>query len=65
MKNKVMLWLVWTMVSCSSLAEVQKTLSKLTNSESLSAKIVVINSQRSFLGVWSDPYYIFYVKGIL
>ena len=65
MKNKIVLWLIWTMVSCSSLADVQKTLNGLTNSESLTAKIVVINSKRSFLGALSDPYYVFYVKGIL
>ena len=62
MKNWLLI--MWTMVSCSTLDEVKKLLDGLPATEAMSAKIVVINSQRSFLGAWSDPYYVFYAKGL-
>lgn len=64
MKSKLLkfMLLVWVMQPCSTLEEVEKFLNKLPRDQAVLAKIVVINSQRSFLGVLSTPYYIFYEK---
>lgn len=52
----------WTMYTCGTLDCVTQFLNTLPVERALEAKIVVINSQRSFLGVLSDPYYIYYRK---
>lgn len=66
MKNILLsiLAVVWIMKGCFTLDDVKRFLNTLPLSESLNAKIVVINSQRSFLGKLSTPYYVLYPKGL-
>lgn len=52
--------LAWVIQPCGTLEEVAKFLNKLPTAQAINAKVVVINSQRSFFGVWSTPYYVFY-----
>jgi len=52
--------LVWHQHSCMTLDDVKAFLDKLPPDRALEAKIVVLNSQRSFLGALSEPYYILY-----
>ncbi|MGH7974867.1 MAG: hypothetical protein ACREBR_05030 [bacterium] len=54
------LMLVWVMKGCYTLDDVTKLLNSLTPTQVASAKIVAINSQRSPLGMFSTPYYVWY-----
>ena len=50
----------WQMQTCDTLDCVTDFLNKLPVQDALEAKVIVINSQRSLLGVLSNPYYIYY-----
>jgi hypothetical protein len=52
--------LTWTIQVCDTLDEVTEFLNKLPLERALEAKIVTINSTRSFMGVWSAPYRVYY-----
>ena len=52
--------LTWAMQTCSTLEEVTQFLNTLPEERALEAKVLTINSQRSFGGVFSSPYRIFY-----
>jgi hypothetical protein len=52
--------LVWKMESCGTLDCVTAQLNRLPPDRALEAKVVVINSTRSFMGALSNPYYIYY-----
>ena len=61
MKNLCLLILaLWFMKPCFTLEDVTTFLNKLPEDSAISAKIVVINSQRSFMGTLSSPYYVYY-----
>ena len=55
-----LLALIWVIKPCFTLEEVETFLNELPLERALEAKIVVINSQRSFLSSMSNPYYVFY-----
>lgn len=63
MKRLLMvLLMVWAMQACDTLEAVLQFFNGLQDWQTEKAKIVVINSQRSFFGVLSTPYYVFYPK---
>ena len=63
MKNFiVILLLVWAIKDCFTLEDVSAFLNSLPPERAVEAKVVVINSQRSFLGALSSPYQVFYRK---
>ena len=51
---------LWLLKPCFTLEEVTKFLNSLSPGVADTAKIVAINSQRSFLGSLSTPYYVWY-----
>lgn len=53
---------VWVMKDCFDLPCVTRTLNELPPDRAVDAKVIAINSQRSFLGALSSPYYIWYRK---
>lgn len=52
--------LTWKMEGCYTLDDVTVFLNKLPAERALEAKVVAINSQRSFLGTLSTPYYVWH-----
>lgn len=50
----------WRMHGCFSLDEVTNFLNNLPPGRATEAKVIAINSQRSFLGSLSTPYYVWY-----
>jgi len=50
----------WVMQGCFTLQDVTDFLNKLPPERAIEAKVVAINSQRSFLGSLSTPYYVWY-----
>ena len=54
--------ITWNIQSCGTLECVTEFLNKLPIDRAIEAKITTINSQRSFMGVLSDPYKIWYRK---
>lgn len=52
----------WAMKDCYTLDDVTAFLNKLPPDRATDAKVLAINSQRSFLGTWSTPYYVWYRK---
>lgn len=64
-KHWILILVVWVMKGCFTLDDVTTFLNSLPFQEALQAKVVVINSQRSFVGALSTPYYVWYPKGML
>ncbi len=48
----------WVYESYFTIEDLMTALNALPVDKQLEAKIIVINSQRSFVGIWSDPYYL-------
>ncbi len=48
----------WVYESYFTIENLMTALNALPVDKQLEAKIMVINSQRSMLGAWSDPYYL-------
>lgn len=61
MKKLIMLLvLVWVAKSFFTIEDMMRFINQLPLERAMEAKIIVINSQRSFLGAASDPYYLIY-----
>lgn len=52
----------WVMVPCYTLDDVTRLLNTLPPADALEAKVIANNSQRSLLGVWSNPYHVWHRK---
>lgn len=52
--------LTWVMRACFTLEDVTSFLNTLPTERALEAKVIAMNSQRSFLGMFSTPYYVWY-----
>lgn len=66
MKKLIMtLCFVWVMKDCFTLDDVTKFLNTLPLDQALHAKVIAINSQRSFAGVFTTPYYVWYNKDLV
>lgn len=52
----------WYMKDCFTLEDVTVFLNQLPPESAATAKVTTINSQRSFLGSMSSPYYVWYRK---
>jgi len=52
----------WVMQDCYTLDDVTALLNRLPADRAVDAKVLAINSQRSFLGAASTPYYVWYRK---
>lgn len=52
----------WVMEGCDTLEQVTALLNRLPPDRATDAKVTTINSQRSFMGVLSTPYYVWYRK---
>lgn len=52
----------WAMKDCFTLDDVTKFLNALPPDRAADAKVLAINSQRSFLGAMDTPYYVWYRK---
>lgn len=50
----------WAMKDCYTLDDVTAFLNTLPTDRAVDAKVLAINSQRSFLGSMSTPYYVWY-----
>lgn len=61
-KNILILLLVWVSQSFFTIDDMVKFLNGLPEDRAKEAKILVINSQRSFLSTLSSPYYLIYRK---
>lgn len=61
-KNILILLLVWVIQSFFTIDDMVKFLNGLPEDRAKEAKILVINSQRSFLSTLSSPYYLIYRK---
>lgn len=57
--------LLWVMKGCFALDDVTNFLNSLPKQQALTAKVVAINSQRSFMGALSTPYYVWYNKDLI
>jgi len=53
---------VWVMKDCYTLEDVTKMLNSLPADRAVDAKVLAINSQRSWMGSLSTPYYVWYRK---
>jgi hypothetical protein len=54
--------LQWESHACGTVTCVADFLNRLPDERAAEAKVITINSQRSFMGVLSDPYYVYYRK---
>lgn len=52
----------WVMESAYTLDDVTAILNKLPSGKAIDAKVLAINSQRSFMGSLSTPYYVWHRK---
>ena len=52
--------LVWVVKSFFTIDDMAKFINTLPPGVASDSKVVVINSQRSFLGTWSNPYFLIY-----
>lgn len=59
-KLLIVLALIWTSKQFGTIDDLVRFLNTLSDDRAKEAKILVINSQRSFLGVLSSPYFLIY-----
>jgi hypothetical protein len=58
----ILLTVTWILKSFFSLSELESFMNKLPLAEALNAKVIVLDSQRSF--ALNSPYYLLYPQGI-